>query len=98
VVTLPDWFQALNRDFRYQLTVIGQFAQAVVASKVSQNQFVLRTDKPQVEAVEPEKNAAEKGHYLYPELFGHAGEDAIGDLLRHRESEVSLVFQSVRFY
>jgi hypothetical protein len=22
-VTLPDWFEALNRDFRYQLTVIG---------------------------------------------------------------------------
>ena len=27
-VTLPEWFEALNRDFRYQLTVIGQFAQA----------------------------------------------------------------------
>ena len=23
-VTLPDWFEALNRDFRYQLTCIGQ--------------------------------------------------------------------------
>jgi hypothetical protein len=30
VVTLPDSFEALNRDFRYQLSVIGQFAQAVV--------------------------------------------------------------------
>src|SRR5713226_2985887 len=38
VVTLPGWFEALNRDFRYQLTVIGQSAQAVVASKVNQNQ------------------------------------------------------------
>jgi len=34
-VTLPDWFEALNRDFRYQLTVIGQFAQAIVAGKVA---------------------------------------------------------------
>ena len=49
VVTLPDWFEALNRDFRYQLTVIGQFAQAVVAQKVANGQFVIRTDKPGVE-------------------------------------------------
>lgn len=48
-VTLPDWFEALNRDFRYQLTVVGQFAQAIVASKVSGNQFSIRTDKPNVE-------------------------------------------------
>jgi hypothetical protein len=25
-VVLPDYFEALNGDFRYQLTVIGQFA------------------------------------------------------------------------
>jgi hypothetical protein len=48
-VTLPDWFEALNRDFRYQLTVIGQFAQAIVASKVANNQFRIQTDKPNVE-------------------------------------------------
>jgi hypothetical protein len=47
-VTLPDWFEALNRDFRYQLTVIGQFAQAIVASEVSHNQFTIRTDRPNV--------------------------------------------------
>jgi len=48
-VTLPDWFESLNRDFRYQLTVIGQFAQAIVAQKVTSNQFIIRTDKPNVE-------------------------------------------------
>jgi hypothetical protein len=48
-VTLPDWFGSLNRDFRYQLTVIGQFAQAIVASKVANNQFRIQTDKPNVE-------------------------------------------------
>jgi hypothetical protein len=47
-VELPDWFEALNRDFRYQLTVIGQFAQAIVASEISGNQFSIRTDKPSV--------------------------------------------------
>jgi hypothetical protein len=46
--SLPDWFEALNRDFRYQLTVIGEFTQAIVASEISHNQFTIRTDKPNV--------------------------------------------------
>ena len=49
VVVLPDWFGALNQDFRYQLTVIGQFAQAIVARKIEGNRFAIRTDKPNVE-------------------------------------------------
>jgi trimeric autotransporter adhesin len=48
-VVLPEYFEALNRDFRYQLTVVGQFAQAIVAKKVEQNRFVIRTSKPNVE-------------------------------------------------
>ena len=48
-VALPEWFETLNRDFRYQLTVIGQFAQAIVAGKVANHQFVIKTDKPNVE-------------------------------------------------
>lgn len=47
-VTLPDWFETLNRDFRYQLTVVGQFAQAIIASEVRNNQFIIKTDKPSV--------------------------------------------------
>jgi hypothetical protein len=49
VVQLPEWFETLNRDFRYQLTVIGQFSQAIVASKVANHQFTIKTDKPNVE-------------------------------------------------
>ncbi len=49
VVTLPDYFEALNRDFRYQLTVIGQFAQAIVLRKIKENRFVIKTDKPNIE-------------------------------------------------
>jgi hypothetical protein len=49
VVDLPEWFETLNRDFRYQLTVIGQFAQAIVSSKVANHQFMIKTDKPKVE-------------------------------------------------
>lgn len=48
-VVLPTYFEALNKDFRYQLTVIGQFAQAIVAEKISNNQFKIKTDKPNVE-------------------------------------------------
>ena len=47
-VTLPDYFAALNRDFRYQLTVIGQFAQAIVSNEINGNRFTIKTDKPGV--------------------------------------------------
>lgn len=47
-VVLPDYFEALNKDFRYQLTVIGSFAQAIVADEIADNKFVVATDKPNV--------------------------------------------------
>lgn len=48
-VTLPNYFSALNRDYRYQLTVLGQFAQAIVSRQIVGNSFEIRTDKPGVE-------------------------------------------------
>lgn len=48
-VTLPEYFEALNKDFRYQLTVIGTFAQAIIAEKVQGNKFVIKTSEPNVE-------------------------------------------------
>ena len=50
IVEMPDYFDALNKDFRYQLTVIGTFAQAIVATKMKGNRFVIRTNAPNVEA------------------------------------------------
>jgi hypothetical protein len=47
-VLLPDYFEALNRDFRYQLTAIGQFAQAIIAEEIMNNRFIVKTDKPNV--------------------------------------------------
>ncbi|HUK13819.1 MAG TPA: hypothetical protein VLW17_11015, partial [Thermoanaerobaculaceae bacterium] len=44
VVVLPDYFEALNRDFRYQLTVIGRFAQAIVEREIEGNRFTIRTN------------------------------------------------------
>jgi hypothetical protein len=48
-VELPAYFESLNGDFRYQLTVVGQFAQAIVVDKVHENRFVIKTNKPGVE-------------------------------------------------
>jgi trimeric autotransporter adhesin len=47
-VVLPDYFEALNRDFRYQLTVIGKHAHAAVASEIENNRFTINTDQPGV--------------------------------------------------
>jgi hypothetical protein len=48
-VTLPDWFQAENTDFRYQLTVVDErFAQAVISKKIASNQFTIHTNATNV--------------------------------------------------
>jgi hypothetical protein len=50
-VRLPRWFQALNRSFRYQLTVIGKThwdAKAAVWDEIAHNRFTIRTDQPSV--------------------------------------------------
>jgi hypothetical protein len=89
VIQLPDWFEALNRDFRYQLTCIGGFAPVYIASKISAGRFRIGGGQPGLEVswqvtgirqdayanahripVEEEKPAAERGHYLHPDVFG----------------------------
>lgn len=47
-ITLPDWFETLNRDFRYQLTPIGSFARGMVETEIVDNHFVIRTEEPNV--------------------------------------------------
>ncbi|MEL6254925.1 MAG: hypothetical protein AAFR87_23160 [Bacteroidota bacterium] len=39
VVELPDYFEALNTDFHYQLTCVGGFAQVYIAEEIKDNQF-----------------------------------------------------------
>ena len=48
VITMPTWFEALNSDYRYQLTVIGQPAHAWVAAEIFNNAFSIKTDRPNV--------------------------------------------------
>ncbi|MBV6503046.1 MAG: hypothetical protein AKCLJLPJ_01109 [Fimbriimonadales bacterium] len=50
-VPLPDYFDSINRDFRYQLTVIDDsddFVLAKVVREIRNNEFAIRTNKPRV--------------------------------------------------
>jgi hypothetical protein len=52
-VQLPGWFGALNRDFRYQLTIVDgadseSWAQAKVVKEIAENAFTIRTSQPNV--------------------------------------------------
>lgn len=44
-VTMPDWFEALNREFRYQLTCIGGFAPVYIAQEIEGNAFKIAGGK-----------------------------------------------------
>jgi hypothetical protein len=44
-VQLPEYFEALNKDFRYQLTCIGGFAPVYVAEEISDNRFLIAGGK-----------------------------------------------------
>jgi hypothetical protein len=93
-IIMPDYFEALNRDFRYQLTSIGgPQPNLYVRKEMSGNRFKISGGEPggrvswQVTGVrqdawananripvEVEKPAAERGHYLHPELYETAAE------------------------
>jgi len=46
VVSLPDWFESLNTDYRYQLTPIGAYAQLYISEEISVNKFEISGGKP----------------------------------------------------
>jgi hypothetical protein len=53
-ITMPDWFDALNRDFRYQLTVVDEsddfnFILVKVVRRMQDGQFSIRTSHPHTE-------------------------------------------------
>lgn len=77
-VQLPSYFESLNGDYRYQLTVIGQFAQAIIGNEVRNNQFVIKTDKPNVkvswQVTGIRQDAFAKAHPIIPEVYKTAEE------------------------
>ncbi len=46
IIELPTYFQAENKDFRYQLTVIGKDSRAYVLIKITQNKFTIKSSEP----------------------------------------------------
>lgn len=53
-VTMPDYYESINRDARYTLTVVDDgetmgFVMAKVVSKMRDGRFVIRTSEPNVE-------------------------------------------------
>ena len=49
VVQLPDYFEALNRDFRYLISPIGGFAPVYIAEKISNKRFKIAGGDPGME-------------------------------------------------
>ncbi len=49
LIKLPEYFEALNVDFRYQLTCIGGFAPVYIAEEISNNHFKIAGGKPGLE-------------------------------------------------
>jgi hypothetical protein len=49
-ITMPDYFEALNRDFRYQLTVLdtSTFALVRVSRELSDNSFEIASNMPNI--------------------------------------------------
>ena len=47
-VELPTYFDALNKDFRYQLTVIGAPAQVYISKEIAGNSFEITSTIPNV--------------------------------------------------
>lgn len=48
-VTLPDWFNALNMEYRYQLTCIGGHAPVYISKKIEDNKFEIAGGTPNLE-------------------------------------------------
>jgi hypothetical protein len=53
-ITMPEWFQALNQDFRYQLTILddadtADFVEAKVVRRIQDNRFTIRTSRPRAD-------------------------------------------------
>jgi len=106
VVDLPPWFEALNMDFRYQLTPIGSPSPGLfVGQKIQQGRFRISGGHPNGEvcwqvtgirqdvwakahrvAVERDKPASERGHYMHPELHGKSPQQGIKNA-RYPETE-----------
>jgi hypothetical protein len=49
LVQLPEWFEAVNGDFRYQLTCVGGYAPVYIAQKIANHTFKIAGGTPSLE-------------------------------------------------
>jgi hypothetical protein len=69
VVRLPDYFEAANKDFHYQLTTVGPNTQAWIIQKIQNNTFIIGTNQPRVEVfwtVTAVRNDPYARHFMLP--------------------------------
>jgi len=82
-IQLPDYFESINRDFRYQLTVVDgageDFVQVRVVRKIRNNQFTIRTSAPHVE-VSWEVKAIRNDRYV--QKYGYKTEQEKEDSIK----------------
>jgi hypothetical protein len=75
LVALPSYFEVENKDFKYQLTIIdnsADFVMAKVSKKISNNSFEIKTSKPNVEVswqvTGVRKDKWAEAHRVVPEM------------------------------
>jgi hypothetical protein len=78
-VKLPGYFAALNRDFRYQLTIVGTRGwRARVVKEIAGNRFTIQSDEPQVkvswQVTGIRKDRYANAHRIQPEIAKPAKE------------------------
>jgi hypothetical protein len=90
-VKLPRYFQALNRDFRYQLTSLSGLQNVAVAQKIRGNRFVVQGEKPrseiswQVTGIRKDRYA--NAHRIQVEVAKTAGDRAATALKLNRAAK-----------
>jgi hypothetical protein len=72
-VELPEYFEVLNRDYRYQLCILGEkFARARISREIENNSFRIQTDKPNIkvswQVTGIRQDAYARAHPIIPEV------------------------------
>jgi hypothetical protein len=71
-VDVPDWFEVLNHDFRYQLTCVGGFAPVFIAQEIQNRSFRIAGGhsglKVSWQITGIRQDAYAKAHPLLPEV------------------------------
>lgn len=77
-INLPEYFETLNTDFRYQLTCIGGYAPVFIGQEVSNNQFKIAGGTPNLKVswqVTGIRNDAYAKANRIPQVVDKAAED-----------------------